>query len=222
MIKIIVATTSMMLLLMSNAYAGSFLEGDGVGSSGDYAGMSSGVARRDSSLTDRNGASSNLYYSGTGIPLSAFVGRQYGVGLRMEGELFYKSDSADRWQYAGVSHSVDSRVWSLGVMGNLYYDFYHDLERLKDLPFSPYAGFGIGCASLSVSGATVNALRLWNDGQGMVFAYQAVVGSSFPVSKKILLDVSYRYFGTSSATIDQINVDYVSHNFLIGVRYLFR
>ena len=212
----------MIFFLLSNADAASFLDGDGVGSSGEYGGLSLGVARRNSTLSDRNGAAANLVYTGVGVPVSAFIGHQFGVGLRIEGELFYKGDSADKLKYAGITHTIDSSVWSLGAMGNLYYDFYHDLAGLKNLPVSPFVGLGVGVASVSVSGVTVNGLRLWNDGQAMVLAYQAFAGIGIPVGKDIVLDVSYRYFGTSKAHPDQIAVDYTSNNFLLGVRYLFR
>jgi opacity protein-like surface antigen len=222
MVKIVVAAAGVIFLLMSNAHAGSFLDGDEVGQPGDYAGVSTGVAFSKSSLADRNGAHADLTYDSIGLPLSVFIGHQFGGGLRVEGELFYKTDTANKLNYSGTSNNIDSHVWSIGAMGNLYYDFFHDVRRLADGPFLPYVGLGVGFAGVNISEGTVDGLRLWNNGYDTVFAYQAAVGSCLRIKKDILLDISYRYFGTTKAQVDQIKTDYNSQNFLLGVRYLFR
>lgn len=221
MFKIVVAI-GVFFLLMSNAHAGSFLDGDEVGKHGDYVGISTGASLSKSTLTDRNGAHADLKYDGIGIPFSAYIGHQFGVGLRVEGELFYKTDTANKFNYAGLSSKINSQVWSVGAMGNLYYDFFHDVKRLSDGYFLPYVGIGVGFAGVNISEGTVDGLKLWNSGYDTVFAYQLALGSCLEISKNIIFDVSYRNFGTSKVHVDQTKTDYSSNNFLMGVRYLFR
>lgn len=107
-------------------------------------------------------------------------------------------------------------------MSNLYYDFFRNVEALSNGPYSPYIGIGIGFANVNMSAGTDSRFKLWNGDSDTVFAYQAAIGSGIPIRKDITLDVSYRFFGTTSVAVDQIKTDYNNHNFLLGVRYLFR
>jgi opacity protein-like surface antigen len=189
------------------------------GQSGDYAGISSGLLiLKQRSVTDREDSTGHLYYK-PGLPISAFVGHQFESGLRIDGELFYKNASIKEFRFAGQNNKFDSRAQSLGVMGNLYYNYYH---RLNDIPFSPYFGLGAGIATVHLSSGSDNRFRYWNSDNDTVFAYQATLGTSIPLVKNTHLDLSYRYMGTSDITIDRIKTDLGSHTMLVGVIYYFR
>jgi opacity protein-like surface antigen len=213
MVKQVVTVASLILLFASHVIAGQ---------SGYYAGVSSGLMLLKSTLTDRNGSSADLSYDKIGIPVSAFVGYQFGVGLRVEGEAFYKSATTSELRYSGLTSKIDSKVSSIGAMGNVYYDFFHDIKALADGPFSPYVGLGVGFANVDMSAASDDRFKFWNGDNDTVFAYQVALGSGIPIYKNFILDVSYRYFGTTGIAIDQIKADFNNHNFLLGVRYLFR
>jgi opacity protein-like surface antigen len=189
------------------------------GQSGDYLGVSSGLMIiKQQSVTDRENAEGHLNYD-AGMPFSAFIGRQYAVGLRVDGELFYKNIHTKEFRFSGLNNKVDSRVQSTGVMGNLYYNYYHNL---KDFPFSPYVGLGLGLANVQVSAMSDNRFTYWKEDSDTVLAYQAILGSSVPLFKNTQLDVSYRYLETSDIKIDQVRTNFKSHNVLLGIIYFFR
>jgi opacity protein-like surface antigen len=214
MVKHVVIATSLLLMFVSAAYAGQ---------SGEYYGLSTGAMyTKTGTVTDRNGATGMLSYN-TGIPVSAYLGHQFGVGLRLEGEAFYKHASTDEFKYSNLKFASDSKVNSVGVMSNLYYDFYHNEEGLlAHIPFSPYVGLGAGFASVSMSEGVFDRKTLWNSGNDTVFAYQIAIGSGIPIGKNLNLDVSYRYFGTSDVKIGPVKTDFNNSNIVVGVRYSFR
>lgn len=193
------------------------------GQSGDYVGVSAGLSMPPASeLTDRNGDSATLRYKSIGTAVSATVGHQFEIGLRVEEELFYKNCGTKKLTYATSPTSVGSSAWTVGAMSNLYYDWYHNVDIMADKPISPYIGVGVGIANVNIPGGTVNSTKVWNSGSDTAFAYQMVIGSGFKIAKDMVLDVSYRYFDVKNIKIDQIETGFSNHNVLLGIRYAFR
>jgi len=213
MVKIVVVVASLLMLLVSTASASQV---------GDYAGLSSGLFTPKSTLTDRNGSSANLSNDSVGIPVGLYAGRQFENGLRAEGELFYRSVTNNEIRYLNTTSKINSNLWSIGAMGNVYYNLYNDAKAFTGALFSPYVGLGIGFANIDMSSATTNRFKLWNSGHDLVFAYQAILGYDIPIKKDFILDVSYRYCSTTNINIDQINTNFNTHNILLGVRYYFK
>lgn len=210
MVRLVVIAASLILLFTSYANAGQ---------SGDYAGISSGISlAKQTKVTDREGSTAELSFD-SGIPVSVFIGRQYKTGLRVDGELFYKNIPSKELQYSGVTNKNDSDVRFIGVMSNVYYNFYHDLE---DAPYSPYAGLGIGFADVHMSAGSDDRFTYWHDDNTLVFAYQGILGFNVPLYKNILLDASYRYFGTNEIAVDKVKTNVDNHNIVLGIRYFFR
>ncbi len=208
--------TAVCLLVLFASYASA-------GQTGDYVGASAGLLlSKHSTVTDRNGDSADLSYNMFGASVSAFIGRQYGMGLRVEEELFYKRAATDKFNHSGTSSKIDSNMSCLGAMTNLYYDWYHDVKVMEGSSFSPYVGVGVGFVDVNMSDGTVNGLKLWNGGSDAVLAYQIAIGSGIPINKDIVLDISYRYFSTQDSKIDQIKTNFSNHNILLGARYFFR
>ena len=193
------------------------------GQSGDYVGMSSGVLMTNrSTVTDQQGSTATLRYDTIGIPVSVYLGHQFGIGLRVEEEGFYKRSSANQFAFAGTKTTVDSPVWCIGAMTNVYYDWFHDLKGMENDSYSPYIGVGVGLADVHLSEVVVNRFKLWNSGSALAFGYQAILGNSTPIAKDISLDISYRYFATNNFSVDKVKTGYDNHNVLVGVRYTFR
>ena len=191
---------------------------------GNYVGISSGaLLTQKKNVTDRDGSTAVLEYDTVGIPVNVFIGHQFDVGLRVEGEAFYKRSTISGINMSGTDSKVDGTVWLIGAMGNLYYDWYHYLDGMAGDWFSPYFGLGAGFAEAHVPGVTVDRnITLWNSGSDFVFAYQLTVGNSTPIANDLFFDVSYRYFATRDLNIDQIRTSYSNQNILLGLRYVFR
>ena len=188
----------------------------------DYVELSSGIFNLKSTVTDLNGSSAKLSNDSVGIPISLYAGLQFENGLRAEGELFYKNVTHNEINYLGTTNKINSKLQSIGIMGNVYYDFYNDGKAYTSASFSPYVGLGIGLASVDISSATTNRFKLWNRGNDIAFAYQAILGYDIPLKKDLLLDVSYRYCSTTGMKVDQVKWDFSTHNILLGVRYYFK
>jgi OOP family OmpA-OmpF porin len=214
MFKLFFVSAFITIALATNIYAGQ---------SSDYVGISAGLLLPSASiLTDKNGDSASLAYDNMGASVSASIGHQFGIGLRVEEELSYKRGATNKFTYFGTGNSISTTVTAIGAMSNLYYDWYHSVDAIADRAFSPYFGAGIGFANVSMSEGTINDAKVWNSGSATVFAYQVALGSGIKLTDKIVLDVSYRYFDAKDIKIDQIQTNFANHNILIGARYSFR
>jgi len=138
------------------------------------------------------------------------------------------ADYGSRVKYTGTvvtPGDVTAKLQAHPVLINAYYEPY------SFNGFTPYVGIGAGVAQVRVSDFTstvvppltpVAASRKWN------FAYAVMAGSSFAVSRQVLLDVGYRYLGlgTADTTADSSGrvtqfKNIVAHEVRIGVRFVF-
>ena len=176
------------------------------------------------------GPAKESFDGGSGILAGLAVGYRLG-SFRIEGEYFYRGTRygstdepyfpADDWypsdssQYNdGVEDAVDN-LMSHNVFANLYYDYRTDSK------FTPYAGFGIGFAQVSVqyrtrwhrnpNGDEIDAIQqphgdpalnqrlaglLSNDEATMtdtLFGYQALAGVDYQVSEPFSIGLKFRY-----------------------------
>jgi len=156
------------------------------------------------------------------VAVGGTVGYDFGY-LRLEGEISYRhaeiGSVTDRLSGAPY-HGVDGDVGALGFMANTFFD----LEN--STPITPYWGGGIGFAVMNVSDTTSAEGQLYYEGEDTVFAYQAGAGVEIALNPFLSLDLGYRYFGTSEATIDEDSPQSTrfrleSHNALLGLRVKF-
>ena len=174
------------------------------------------------------GPATESFDGGSGILAGLAVGYRLG-SFRVEGEYFYRGTrygstaepNFDGWvpsdssEYGdGVEDAVDN-LMSHNVFANLYYDYRTDSK------FTPYAGFGIGFAQVSVQyrtrwqrsrnaddievfdrsqpGGELNerlAGVLTNDEATMsdtLFGYQALAGVDYQVSEPLTIGLKFRY-----------------------------
>ncbi len=175
------------------------------------------------------GPANESFDGGSGILAGLAVGYRLG-SFRVEGEYFYRgarygstdepifSDGwkpSDSTQYNdGVEDAVDN-LMSHNFFANLYYDYRTDSK------FTPYAGFGIGFAQVSVqyrtrwhrnpNGDEIDVIGpphgdpalnqrlaglLSNDEATMsdtLFGYQALAGVDYQVSEPLTIGLKFRY-----------------------------
>ena len=121
--------------------------------SGDY--LVPTGSNRDCAPYDRDSASwSQMFDGGTGLLAGAALGYRMG-NFRVEGEYFYRSTTYDdlspipgniqgkRAELLVSEGGVDD-VLSHNFFANLYYDYHSDSK------FTPYLGFGVGFAQVSL------------------------------------------------------------------------
>ena len=183
------------------------------------------------------------------FPLAeAAVGKQILPWLRSEVAIAYRPDMQYRGQanFRGVpdEQPVSARADSLSGMANLFLDIAGftgaNLGR-----FQPYVGGGVGVAHNRLGEMTylfpgnpgAHKITVTPAGSRTDIAFMASVGTGIVVSRRILLDISYRYtdLGRVSTDPGKMYLDTVpagvdiaetraslrTHGVFAGVRYLF-
>ena len=172
---------------------------------GLYASVSGAIVMpRDSSYKVSETGARGKYGFKTGGGFTLAGGYALGNGLRAELELGYRSVQADEVTVEGRKVKVKATVKTLSLMANALYAFHE-----AGLPVLPYAGAGIGWAQHKSEGDSAGA-----------FAYQFMLGIKYPVDR-LELGIGYRLLGTTDADFDGVEVDYLTHNFELGVTFRF-
>jgi len=152
----------------------------------------------------------------------------YGLGLaggynfdmfRLEGELFYKTNSFEEVSTGGGSLPADGDVSALGLMVNAYYDFKNQSR------FTPFIGGGIGMAQVSIKDLTIGGSAIADDDDA-VFAYQGIAGVGYSITQALTLDLTYKYTATLDPEFTDVTgvpfeAEYQSHNIMLGARFNF-
>ena len=120
-----------------------------------------------------------------------------------------------------ISPSLESDVSSYMVYG--YKDFKNDSK------FTPYAGIGLGIASLSSKDQTVSAVGTTlkvNGGDESVFSYALKGGFAYEVADNTSLysEATYQNFGSYDVTKNNLTTNYDSTNYFAvtaGLRFNF-
>lgn len=161
-----------------------------------------------------------------GINVGGTGGYDFGL-LRLEGELSYKNSEIASITDQSANFRFRDPDGNLGVaafMANAFFDM-HNSSKV-----TPYLGGGIGFATLSLSDTyatdAAGRLRLYDEGDDTVFAYQAGAGAEIALHSRYSLDVGYRYFATETASINRnsdrwSSLKFESHNVIVGFRVTF-
>jgi len=48
-----------------------------------------------------------------------------------------------------------------------------------------------------------------------------MLGGSYAATEQLSIDIQYRFFGTEDPEIDGMDIEYQSHNVMLGLRYSF-
>lgn len=178
-----------------------------------YAGVFGGVTLvPDIDVTSPAGTSK--LESDVGFGFGGVAGYKWAIGLRAEAEISYRQNGSDKLDGVGVGGDASA----LGFMGNVWYDFD------TGTPFIPYIGGGAGIARVSAD-IDIAGIKLVND-TDTVFAWQVGGGVGYEITKGVVLFGDYRYFATADPTFTaepvlggvDLDAEYSSHNFMIGVR----
>lgn len=137
-----------------------------------------------------------------GYDVNAAFGIRYNPQIRAELEIGYKNADAN---------SGEVEMWT--GLANVYYD-YNIGEWTKII--TPYVGFGIGAASVSLDGLDGGLT-----GTDTTFIYQATAGAAYNFTPKLAATLEYRYLGSTKAEAADAEVEVDSHNILAGIRYNF-
>ncbi len=192
--------------------------------SGPYLGLHGGAnlsaqdSENDSSLGRFNlgfepGYQGNLVLGYRLVPDS-----DYGKG-RLELEIGYRQNKIDKIEFVEGSFSADGEAIVWDLMLNSFGEFSNQTS------WTPYVGAGIGVAIVSLEGVAVDGNPVVDD-DDLVLAYQLAVGAGYALSKRVELDIGYRFFGTNAPRLKDVDglafdSEYKVHNLQLGIRFLF-
>ena len=142
-------------------------------------------------------------------------GNPVGEG-RIELEYTRRSNPLDKVKFAEGSFKGGGNVTTDSLLLN-FFGVFRD-----DRPWAPYVGVGIGAARIEASDLQVTGQPMSND-SNFVFAYQLGTGVDFALTKRLNLDLGYRFFGSTKPRFAETNghkfaMDYFSHSAVLGLR----
>ncbi len=154
----------------------------------------------------------------TGYDAGIDIGYRVGP-FRFAGEYMYQRSKIEDLHNGSVSFvdlggELNLRLSVQSLMANGYYDF----NEVSD-NFGVYLGAGVGMAKLRVGGSILE-LGVYDQGSvsESAFAYQGMIGFNFNVDSNFVIDVGYRYFGTSKPK-DLFDERFHTHLVNLGMRY---
>lgn len=201
------------LLLMGFVIAFSFSTAyaEGVYVSGSIGGS----MVNDSEVTDSRvpGVSIELD-SDLGWAAGIAVGYDFGNNMRLEGELAFLKNALENTSALGVGISSTGDIYSQTVLINGYYDFMNKSSLI------PFVGVGIGYADVEVNDYQIAGYPI-GSADDKAFAYQVSAGITYVMTEKLKLDFKYRLFGTSDLKTASMQAEYMTHSFLVGLRFGF-
>lgn len=194
--------------------AGLLLTGTAHAAGKPYIGIAGGLMLpSDSNLANSADEPERVSYK-AGYTISGVVGIRTESGLRPEAELTYKAVDLDQFKYYNLSAPTKADEEVFAAMANVFYDI-----KVGSHVF-PYLGGGIGVATYHIDHAPIvfvdngfSETRIVAKDNDTVFAYQAGAGVNVAISRHVMVDLGYRYFGFDS--------DFESHNLQVGVNYQF-
>lgn len=163
-----------------------------------------------------------------GVDVGGTAGFDLGY-VRLEGELSYKQGNIRRIddQLTGINYyDIHGRIGALALMGNIFFDLHNPS------PITPYIGGGIGAAFLNLdniygtSNSTGDRVQLYPSDHETNLAYQGGAGLNLAITRRISLDLGYRYFMTNrtrfnnGSTVEN-DLRFESNNVAIGLRVKF-
>lgn len=193
-----------------------------------YAGVEGGLTLNDKSGLKGDGSTLDVGANyKDGYVFGGVLGYDFG-GVRLEGEVAHRHNKLKAFNIAnngGNGVMVGNVASSSGAAKVISGMVNVMLDIGNGWALTPYIGAGIGIAdakfdNFSVSGAT------FADGSKTVFAYQAIAGLSYAISKAVDLTLDYRYFATDDAHVrdglaQNVSAEYTSHTVMMGLRYKF-
>ena len=167
----------------------------------------------DSDISQSDGTKGTAEYD-TGFGITGALGRKENKRVKELKEELKKNDY-DKAGASGqpkVNTGGDVTGWDLMVNG------YVDIET--ETPFTPYVGVGIGGAFLDTSAVNAGGITIRSDNDS-VFAYQAIAGVAYTFAEVWMAQLEYRFLGTTDPIYGGTELEYMSHNLFIGIRFNF-
>ncbi|HUJ96744.1 MAG TPA: OmpA family protein [Stellaceae bacterium] len=136
-----------------------------------------------------------------GYLINTGPGYAFGNGFRAEIDLGYRHNDAKNVTLPGggttpTSLNLKANAAARSYMVDGLYDFH-----IGSSAWTPYIGFGVGAANVRVN----------NIGSDTPFAWQALAGVEYPVTRRVYLGVGYKYLATEDLHLRTTSANLSSH-----------
>jgi len=191
----------------------------GTQSTGFYIGANAGLNILDDS-TLVNAFPIDIKYD-PGFLVGGVLGYDFGM-VRLDAEFAYRTnDASDLILPAPLGgFPAEGSTSALSYMINGYFDI------PTSMSLKPYLGVGIGYSTVSLEIIEPSFFGTLANDSDSVLVYQFSAGIGYEISRTTTLSLGYRYFATDDLEMTTIGavpftIEYQSHEFNIGVRFLF-
>ena len=167
----------------------------------------------DADIKD-DGDSAKFTFDTGGVATFA-VGTTIGSAVRIEAEIGGRVSDCDKYKYSSSSWKLDGDVTTVSYMANAYYDFKNESR------YTPFVGGGLGLANVEYDLDKIDGRKINEKDDDNVMAYQIILGGSFAATERLNIDLQYRYFATKDPDLFGADLEYQSHNVMLGLRYNF-
>ena len=167
----------------------------------------------DADIKD-DGDSAKFTFDTGGVATFA-VGTTIGSAVRIEAEIGGRVSDYDKYKYSGRSWKLDGDVTTVSYMANAYYDFKNESR------YTPFVGGGLGLANVEYDLDKIDGDKINEKDDDNVMAYQIILGGSFAATERLDIDLQYRYFATKDPDLFDADLEYQTHNVMLGLRYNF-
>lgn len=177
--------------------------------------LSGGVLGQHMTERDVSGGVAGGLKMDPGMGATAALGYGFGGGVRVEGELSYRHNLADKFNGGNVTGALDS----LGGLVNVVWEYENDAG------FHPYIGAGLGLAQVQANDINFGGGATLDDSSAEL-AWQGLTGIAVDLDRNLSLIAEYRYFHTGEADMRASNgasvgVNYATHTAMVGLRFRF-
>ncbi len=192
-----------------------------------YIGATLGTALTSvSKLSDSSGSLDTVFNPGymaggtAGVAFNTFYGWNV-ERIRVDAEIGYRSsDLSSMKNSQGQSVNMSGTITVKNYMLNTYFEN-TDL-RINDVPVNVIITAGAGLARASIGNISYQGATLVNSANNSQLAYQGGLGFGYELTKKITVEATYKYLGTTAFKFADVKADYGSHNVLLGAWYAFK
>ncbi len=138
------------------------------------------------------------------------LGLRLSKQVRVEAELSYRKPSISSMDINGATFDIGGQVKQWAGLANLYYDF--------DVPWkvTPYVSAGLG---MSYFEGQIDAAGLSAEDSAYALTYQAGAGLKYRPRDNMAYTLGYRYMDAMDLNLGDIDLNYSSHEFRIGLEY---
>jgi opacity protein-like surface antigen len=145
-------------------------------------------------------------------------GNPVGEG-RIELEYTRRSNQLDKIKFAEGDFKGSGNLTADSLLINFFGVFRNKSQ------WSPYLGAGIGAARMEAADLKDAGFPLSNSST-YVLAYQAGTGVDYALTKRLSIDLGYRFFGSTKPRFTEANgrkfgMEYYSHSAILGMRFGF-